>query len=97
MAGARGKPRKALQHPGDIGVGEPKIAVTALLFLLDQAAGLQLGKMGTRGLRRDAGLVRDSVGVSAFPVINAVSMLARAGSPTSEATMAISGPAFILR
>src|SRR6202020_1122205 len=33
----------------------------------------------------------------ARPVISAVSMLARAGSPTNAATMAISGPAFIVR
>ena len=42
VTGARGKPRKALQHAGDIGVGQAIIAVAALLFLLDQAAGLQL-------------------------------------------------------
>src|ERR1700722_5819867 len=44
-AGARGKPLKALQHARDIRVGEAVIAVAALLFLLDQAAGLQLRQM----------------------------------------------------
>jgi hypothetical protein len=38
-----------------------------------------------------------SLAVSARPFISAVSMLARAGSPTSEAIMAMSGPDFILR
>ena len=38
-----------------------------------------------------------ALAVSARPVISAVNMLERAGSPTREATMAISGPAFIVR
>src|SRR5216684_3703453 len=42
-------------------------------------------------------VIADPRAVSARPVISAVSMLDRAGSPTSAATMAISGPAFIVR
>src|SRR3984885_6591909 len=59
MAGTRGKPLKALQHTGDIGVGEAKVAVAALLFLLDQVTCLQFRQMRAGGLRRDAGLVRE--------------------------------------
>src|SRR3984957_19693536 len=58
VTGARGKPLKAFQHPGDIRVGEAKVAVAALLFLLDQAAGLELRQMRAGGLRRDASLMR---------------------------------------
>src|ERR1700738_3321963 len=58
MAGARRKAREAFEHAGDIGIGEAIVAVAALLFLLDQAAGLQFAQMRTRGLRGDAGLVR---------------------------------------
>ena len=58
VAGARGQAREALQHAGDVGIGEAVVAVAALLFRLDQAAGLELGEMRTRGLRRDAGLLR---------------------------------------
>ncbi len=58
VAGARGKSLKALEHGGDIGIAEAIIAVAALLLLRDQPAGLELGQMRTRGLRRDAGLVR---------------------------------------
>src|ERR1700733_830375 len=42
VTGARGKTLKALEHAGDIRVGEAKVAMAALLFLLDQAAGLEL-------------------------------------------------------
>jgi len=42
VAGAGGEPRKALEYAGDVGIGETVIAVAALFFLLDQAAGLQL-------------------------------------------------------
>ena len=59
VASARGKALEALEHAGDIGIGEAVIAVAALLFLLDQAAGLQLRQMRACGLRRDAGLVRE--------------------------------------
>ena len=97
MPGPRGEALEPFQHGGDIGVGEAIIAVTALLFLLDQAAGFQLGEMRTRGLRRNAGLVGELARGQRATVISAVSMLERAGSPTSEATMAISGPAFIVR
>ena len=93
VAGAGRKPRKTFEHAGDIGVGEAIIAVTALLFLLDQTAGFQFGQMRTRGLRRDAGLMRKLGRGQRVPDISPVSILARAGSPTSEATMAISGPA----
>ena len=58
VTGAGGKALKALQHAGDIGVGEAIVAVAALLFLLDQAAGLELRQMRAGGLRRDAGLLR---------------------------------------
>ena len=58
VAGAGGEPREALEHAGDVGIAEAVIAVAALLFLFDQAAGLELRKMRTRGLRRDAGLLR---------------------------------------
>jgi len=57
VTGAGGEPRKALEHPGDVGIGEAIVAVTALLFLLDQPATLELSEMGTCGLRRDAGLM----------------------------------------
>ena len=40
VAGARGKPRQPLEHDGDIGPGEAVIAMAALLFRGDQAAGL---------------------------------------------------------
>src|SRR4051794_11682803 len=58
MAGPCGEARKAFQHAGDVVVGEAVVAVAALLLRLDQAAGLELGKMRARGLRRDAGLLR---------------------------------------
>jgi len=58
MAGPRREALEPFQYRGDIGVGETVIAVAALLFLLDQAAGLQLRKVRARGLRRDAGLDR---------------------------------------
>ena len=58
MAGTRGNALKSLEHAGDIGVGEAVIAVAALFFLLDQAAGLQLRQMRTRGLRGNASLMR---------------------------------------
>ncbi len=58
MAGAGGQPRKAFQHAGNVGIGKPIIAMAALLFLFDQAASLELREMRTRGLRRDAGFLR---------------------------------------
>jgi hypothetical protein len=48
VAGARGQAREALEHPGDIGIGEAIVAVAALLLLLDQPAGFQFRKMRTR-------------------------------------------------
>jgi len=56
VTGACRKPRKTLEHAGDIGAGEAIVAVAALLLRLDQAAGFELRKMRARGLRRDAGL-----------------------------------------
>jgi len=58
MAGALGQASKAFEHMGDVGAGETVVAVTALFLRLDQAAGFELCQMRTRGLRRDAGLVR---------------------------------------
>lgn len=58
MAGACGKARKALEHAGDVVVGETVVAVPALLLRLDEAAGLELCQMRARSLRRDAGLLR---------------------------------------
>ena len=52
------RPARPLQHMGDVGAGEAVIAVTALFLRLDQPAGLELRQMRTRGLRRDAGLLR---------------------------------------
>ena len=58
VAGALGQARKPFEHMGDVGAGEAVVAVAALLLRLDQAAGFELRQMRTRGLRRDAGLVR---------------------------------------
>ena len=58
VTGARRQTREALEHAGDIRIGEAIIAVAALLLRLDQAAGFQFGQMGARGLRGDAGLMR---------------------------------------
>src|SRR5260370_1029016 len=59
MAVARRKSREALEHAGDIVAGEAIVAVASLLLRFDQAAGFQLRQVRTRGLRRDAGLVRE--------------------------------------
>ena len=58
VARARRQPGEALEHAGDIGAGEAIVAVAALFLHFDQTAGFQLRQMRTRGLRRDAGLVR---------------------------------------
>src|ERR1700677_2919270 len=50
MAGPRREPLKPLQHAADTRIGKPIVAVAALLFLLDQAAGLQLRQMRAGGL-----------------------------------------------
>ena len=55
---ARRGPRGLRARAATSGSAEAIIAVAALLFLLDQPAGLELRQMRTRGLRRDAGLVR---------------------------------------
>src|SRR3954454_3878505 len=52
MTGPRRKSRKAFKHAGHIRVGEPVVAVTTLLFLLDQPAAFEFGEMGTGSLRR---------------------------------------------
>jgi hypothetical protein len=88
---------EALEYAGDVGIGEPVIAVAALLLLLDQAAGLELRQVRTRGLRRDAGLVSQLAGGQRAATQQRGHMLARAGSPTKAAIMAMSGPAFIVR
>ena len=64
----------------------------ALPFEREQAGVAELGEVAARGLRRDAGDEGDSEAVSARPSTRQASMLARAGSPTSEATWAIFGP-----
>ncbi len=97
VAGPRGKARKAFEHARDVVVGEAVVAVAALLLRLDEPAGLELRQMRARSLRRDAGLLRQLPSRSGAAVISAVSMLARAGSPTSAAIMAMSGPDFMLR
>ena len=43
-------------------IGEPKIAMASLFHGGDQAAGLQLGQMGTRRLRGDARFVGELAG-----------------------------------
>jgi hypothetical protein len=58
VTGARGKAGEPLEHIGDIGIGQAVVAVAALLLRLDQTAGLKLREMRARGLRRDAGLLR---------------------------------------
>ncbi len=58
VAGAGGDALQAFQHIGDIGVAEAIVAVAALLLGFDQPAGLELGEMRARRLRRDAGLLR---------------------------------------
>ena len=79
-----------------IAAGQREIAMPALHCAAEQAASRQLGQMRARRLQRDAGL-RSSVAVSAVPPISAVSMLARAGSPTRAAMWAMSGPSLIVR
>ena len=95
VAGARGEALEALEHAGDIGVGEAIIAVAALLFrsIRPPASSFARCELAVCGVMPAS--CASSLAVSARPVISAVSMLARAGSPTSEATMAISGPAFM--
>jgi hypothetical protein len=62
VAGAGREALEAFEYGGDIGVAEAIIAVAALLFLFDQPSGLELGKVRTRGLRRDARLVGELAG-----------------------------------
>jgi len=97
VAGARGKAGETFEHAGDIVVGEAVVAVTALFLRLDQPAGLEFCQMRARSFGVMPASCASSLAVSARPFISAVSMLARAGSPTSEATMAMSGPDFMLR
>src|SRR5581483_11418852 len=42
VAGTGGERRETLQHAADVGIGEAVVTVPALLFLFDQAAGLEL-------------------------------------------------------
>ena len=62
VAGARCKASEPFQHAGHVGAGEAIVAVPALLLRLYQAAGLELGEMRARGLRRDAGFLRKLAG-----------------------------------
>ena len=97
MTGARGKARKPLQYAGDIGIAEAIIAVPALFSgsIRPPASSFERCELAVCGVT--PAWCASSLAVSARPVISAVSMLARAGSPTREATIAISGPAFMVR
>src|SRR5205085_2623126 len=59
MTGTRSEARKPFEHAGDTGAGETLIAMAALPLRLDQAADLEFRQMRTRGLRRDAGFLRE--------------------------------------
>jgi hypothetical protein len=65
--------------------------VPALLWQNEEPAFGEPGEMAARGLRRDAAGKGELGGVRARPSSNAVSMLARAGLPTSAATSASDG------
>src|SRR3954447_2888813 len=59
MARPRREAFEPLHQGGDVRSGKPIVAVTALFLEFDQAAGLEFAEMRTRGLRRNAGLLRE--------------------------------------
>lgn len=81
----------ALDHAGDFGIGDPKIAMAPLCLGSQQAAVNELRQVRAGRLRRDARLIRQLTAGRADPSINVHTILVRATSARSLATRGISG------
>jgi len=88
---------KTLEHAGDIGPVEAIVAVAAASLRLDQAAGFELRRCELAVWRRAPAWCASSLASACAAGHQRRQHVGARGIAASAATMAISGPAFIVR